>query len=201
MVPKEDRSMWIRKGKRDHLKGVDSPVPTQLVSNEEYIPRRQTQKQKEVEYWTGQIAGEKSKKLGMDRRKFMATPMGLAACFLAANKVWGKVWDVDEAEATEEGAYEAKLPKGEYFVLDVQSHFTNGVPIGLRGDISKMEFFQNMGFKLKEDKEAYSFHNFIKEMFFDSETSWSDLRCGAALVVVVGAVVWAVGEVAGGGAS
>src|SRR5262249_23678167 len=76
-------AMWIRKGKRDHLKGVDSPVPTQLVSNEEYIPRRQTQKQKEVEYWTGQIAEQNSKRLGMDRRKFMTTPMGLAACFLA----------------------------------------------------------------------------------------------------------------------
>jgi uncharacterized protein len=106
----------------------------------------------------------------MDRRKFMATPMGLAACFLASNKVWGKVWDVDEDEAADQGAYEEKLPTGEYFVLDVQSHFTNGMPIGLRADIGKMEFFQNMGFKLKEDKEAYSFHNFIKEMFFDSET-------------------------------
>src|ERR1035441_8433759 len=163
-------SMWIRKGQRDRLKGVDSPVPTQLVSNEEYIPRRQTQKQKEVEYWTGQIADEKSRKLGMDRRKFMATPMGLAACFLASNKVWGKVWDVGEDEAADQGAYEEKLPKGEYFVLDVQSHFTNGMPIGFCGEIGKMEFFQNMGFKLKEDKEAYSFHNFIKEMFFDSET-------------------------------
>src|ERR1019366_5637636 len=70
----------------------------------------------------------------------------------------------------DQGAYEEKLPKGEYFVLDVQSHFTNGMPIGLRGEIGKMEFFQNMGFKLKEDKEAYSFHNFIKEMFFDGET-------------------------------
>ena len=132
--------MWIRKGQRDRLKGVDSPVPTQLVSNEEYIPRPQTQKQKEVEYWTGQIAEEKSRKLGMDRRKFMATPMGLAACFLASNKVWGKVWDVDEDEAADQGAYEEKLPKGEYFVLDVQSHFTNGLPIGLRGDIGKLEF-------------------------------------------------------------
>ena len=27
-----------------------------------------------------------------------------------------------------------------------------------------------MGFQLKEDKEAYSFKNFVKEMFFDSET-------------------------------
>ena len=28
-----------------------------------------------------------------------------------------------------------------------------------------------MGFNLKADAEAYSFHNFIKEIFFDSETS------------------------------
>ena len=38
--------MWIRKGQRDHLKNVDSPIPTQLVSNEELIPRRQTEDQK-----------------------------------------------------------------------------------------------------------------------------------------------------------
>src|ERR1700683_978369 len=105
--------MWIRHGPPHCLKGVDSPVPTQLVSNEEYIPRPQTQKQKEVEYWTGQIAEQNSRKLGMDRRKFMAPPMGLAACFLASNKVWGKVWDVDEEEAADQGAYEEKLPKGE----------------------------------------------------------------------------------------
>jgi predicted TIM-barrel fold metal-dependent hydrolase len=162
--------MWIRKGQRDRLKGVDSPVPTQLVSNEEYIPRRQSGKQKEVEYWIGQIAGEKSKKLGMDRRKFMASSMGLATCFLAANKVWGKVFDVEEAEAAEEAATHEKWPKGDYFVFDVQAHFTNGIPIGLRGEIGKMEFFRNMGFKLGETKDEYSFHNFIKEMFFDSET-------------------------------
>ena len=34
-----------------------------------------------------------------------------------------------------------------------------------------MEFIKNMGFKLKNDAEAYSFPNFVKEMFFDSETS------------------------------
>ena len=83
--------MWIRKGQRDRLKGVDSPVPTQIVSNEEFIPRPQSDKQKQVEHLIGEMAGEKSKKLGMDRRKFMASSMGLATCFLASNKVYGKV--------------------------------------------------------------------------------------------------------------
>jgi len=69
--------MWIRKGTRDHNKGVDSPMPTQVVSNEEFIPRRQTPEQKHVEHLIGEMADEKSKKLGISRRAFMASSMGL----------------------------------------------------------------------------------------------------------------------------
>jgi predicted TIM-barrel fold metal-dependent hydrolase len=92
--------------------------------------------------------------------------MGLATCFLASNKVYGKVWDVDDAEAFEAAATEEKFPKGEYFVMDVQAHFTHGVALRFRS----MEFVKNMGFTLKDDVESYSFPNFVKEMFFDSET-------------------------------
>ncbi len=160
--------MWIRKWQRDRKKGVDSPVPTQLVSNEELIPRRQTPEQKQVEHLIGELAEDRSKKLGMERRAFMASSMGLATCFLASNMVYGKNWDVDEVETYEPEATEEKFPKGEYFIIDVQSHFTNGFAIpGFRD----AEFVKNMGFNLKTDVEAYGFRNFVKEMFFDSETS------------------------------
>jgi predicted TIM-barrel fold metal-dependent hydrolase len=159
--------MWIRKFLRDLRKGVDSPMPTQVVSNEEFIPRRQTPQQKQVEYLISQMAEEKSKKLGIDRRSFMASAMGLATCFLAQNMVFGKCWDVDEVETMEPAAIEEKFPKGEYFIIDVQTHFTNGYAL----DFRNMEFIRNMGFNLKNDAEAYSFRNFVKEIFFDSETS------------------------------
>jgi uncharacterized protein len=158
--------MWIRKSQRDRKKGVDSPMPTQVLSNEEFIPRPQSQKQKQVEYLIGQMAEEKSKKLGMDRRTFMASAMGLATCFLASNKVWGKIWEVDEAETLDHAAYAEHLPKGEYFVMDVQTHFTNGIALNFRTN----EFVKNMGFSLKDDVESYSFSTFLKEIFFDSET-------------------------------
>jgi uncharacterized protein len=158
--------MWIRKNQRDRKKGVDSPMPTQVLSNEEFIPRPQSQKQKQVEYLIGQMAEEKSKKLGMDRRTFMASAMGLATCFLASNKVWGKIWEVDEAETLDHAAYAEHLPKGEYFVMDVQTHFTNGIALNFRSN----EFVKNMGFNLKDDVESYSFSTFLKEIFFDSET-------------------------------
>ena len=103
--------MWIRKALRDLKKGVDSPMPTQVVSNEEFIPRPQTPRQKQVEYLIGSMSDENSKKLGMDRRKFMASSMGLATCFLASNKVYGNYWDVAEAEAFEPDATIEKWPK------------------------------------------------------------------------------------------
>ncbi len=161
--------MWIPKWVRDRKKGVESAIPTQVVSNEEFIPRPQTKEQKQVEYLIGVMSEEKAKKLGMERRAFMASSMGMATCFLANNMVFGtkSAWAVEEAETVEPGAYEAKYPKGEYFVMDVQSHFTNGLAIGFRS----MEFVKNMGFKLDDTAEAYSFPNFVKEMYFDSETS------------------------------
>ena len=158
--------MWIRKFQRDRKKGVDSPMPTQVLSNEEFIPRPQSQKQKEVEFHIGQMAEEKSRKLGMDRRTFMASAMGMATCFLASNKVWGKIWDVTEAETFDPAAYQEKLPKGEFFILDVQTHFTNGIALNFRTN----EFVKNMGFNLKDDVASYSFSQFLKEIFFDSET-------------------------------
>src|SRR5215813_68873 len=139
--------MWIPKWVRDKQKGVDSPVPTQVVSNEEFIPRPQNQRQKQLEHLIGEMGSANAKRLGMDRRAFMASSMGLATCFLAANKVYGKAFDVDEAEAFEPAAVEEKWPKGEYFVMDVQSHFTNGYALKFREN----EFVKNMGFQLKDD--------------------------------------------------
>lgn len=37
----KEKSTWIPKWQRDREKGVDSPMPTQVVSNEEFLPRPQ----------------------------------------------------------------------------------------------------------------------------------------------------------------
>jgi len=159
--------MWIRKALRDMKKGVDSPMPTQAVSNEEFVPRPQSEPQKQVEHLIGELSETRAKKLGMQRRDFMRTSMGLATCFLASNMVYGKCWDVEDAETWETAPYQEKWPKEEYFIIDVQAHFTNGIPLsGFR----TMEFVKNMGFSLKDDAAAYGFQNFVKEMYFDSET-------------------------------
>jgi len=159
--------MWIPKWERDRRKGVDSPIPTQAVSNEEFIPRPQTKNQKHVEYLIGQLAEERAKKLGLDRRTFLRSSMGLATAFLASNMVYGPYWDVNARETLDPAVTEEKFPKGEFFIIDVQTHFTNGFALGFRN----AEFLKNMGFSLVDNREAYAFPNFVKELFFDSETS------------------------------
>ena len=159
--------MWVPKWQRDRDRGVDSPVPTQVVSNEEFIPRAQSEQQRHWEHLIGELAQEKSKKLGMERRDFMRSSMGMATAFLAGNMVFGPYWDVsaEETENVEAGA--EKWPKDEYFIFDVQTHFTDGHSIGSRGS----QFLRNIGLKLDQRKEAYGFQNFVKEIFFDSETT------------------------------
>src|SRR6266852_9243255 len=123
--------MWIPKWVRDRKKGVDSPVPTQVVSNEEFIPRPQNPKQKQVEYLIGVMAEEKAKKLGMDRRSFMSSSMGMATAFLASNMVYGPYWEVSAAETLEPAATEEKWPKGEYFIMDVPDPLHQWLCLGL----------------------------------------------------------------------
>ena len=47
--------MWVSKQERDEKLGVDSPIPTQGVSNEEFIPRPQTEDQKRWELLIGEM--------------------------------------------------------------------------------------------------------------------------------------------------
>ena len=138
--------MWVPKWQRDRDRGVDSPIPTQAVSNEEFLPRPQDADQRKWETLIGSMSEQNAQKLGMSRRDYLRTSMGMATAFLAANMVYGPHWDVDAAEALEEAATAEKFPKGEYFIFDVQTHFTNGIAIGFR----KAEFIRNMGFDLKK---------------------------------------------------
>ena len=163
--------MWIRKGERDRMMGVDSPIPTQVVSNEEFIPRPQTEKQKQVESLIMEWGTRNAKKIGMSRRGYMASSMGLATAFLASNCVYGQdafeVGEDEQFEPRETETVKANGQKGKFFVIDVQAHYSNGIALSFRNS----ETARNMGFSLKDDVESYSFRTFTKEMFLDSETA------------------------------
>src|SRR6266705_4716268 len=77
------------------------PVPTRMVSNGEYMPCPQTEKQKRVEARIKELADSASKKLGMSRRKFLAGTGGLAAASLQMHEVFGRIFNVSPIEMFE----------------------------------------------------------------------------------------------------
>ena len=48
-----------------------SPIPTRMISNGEYMPALQTDKQAQVEARIAELAGSTSKKLSVERRRFL----------------------------------------------------------------------------------------------------------------------------------
>ena len=159
--------MWLRKWQRDRALGVDSPIPTQVLSNEEIWPRPQNATQARWEDRIGELATSNAKRIGMNRRRFLRSPMGLATAFWAANEAHGQsYWDVRREEMFEPAAHTDRWPSGEYFIFDVQAHFTEGYALNFR----QSEFMKSMGFDLDSSPEGYSFSTFFKEMLLDSET-------------------------------
>src|SRR3989442_13201489 len=78
--------------------GFQSPIPTQMISNGEYMPAPQSKQQKHVEERIKELSETASKTLGMDRRRFLASTGGMAAAFLAMNEGFGHFFDVDPIE-------------------------------------------------------------------------------------------------------
>ena len=100
-----------------------SPVPTRMVSNGEYMPHPQTRQQKHVEYRIQELAERTSKKLGISRREFLGGSGGLAAAFMAMNEVYGKkFFKVSEEELFEPAAAHEAGPPDDLFVFDDQTH-------------------------------------------------------------------------------
>ena len=76
-----------------------SPVPTRMVSNGEFNPLPQTQRQRQFEDRLKDLSEASARKLGMDRRQFLLTSCGMAAAFVALNDVFGPIFDVSPAGA------------------------------------------------------------------------------------------------------
>ncbi len=164
---------------------TESPIPTRLVSNEEFPPLPQTPQQREVEQRILLAADALAPRLGLSRRQFLRTSGGMATAFLAMNAVFGRFFSVSDAEAVEiEAAREAAGEPG--FIFDVQLHYVGAAydptdaEAQRKGAVSKPGLMglrkraQRFNPKLAGDSGTLadlSWQNFIKEVFLDSQTS------------------------------
>lgn len=171
MKKKDTRIRWIQKCDR----GPDLPVPTQIVSNEEFVPPAQTEDQVRVEQKLSELADDCSKRLGVSRRDFLRSSGGMAAAFLAMNSVFGDFFEVDAAELFESAATDEKFPK-KPFIFDIHTHH---VETGKVITDPPLLNYRNAGAAWgntdlvgKEHVwEDLYLENYIREMFLDSDTS------------------------------
>jgi predicted TIM-barrel fold metal-dependent hydrolase len=136
-----EEDAWLSDGQLERCdpaenESFQSPVPTRMVSNGEYMPFPQTEKQRHVEFRVKELAEAAAKKLGISRRKFLEGTGGMAASFLAMNEVFGKTFfNVRPEEMFERAAYDEGAPPKNLFVFDDQTHIvrsSTNSPNGLR---------------------------------------------------------------------
>jgi predicted TIM-barrel fold metal-dependent hydrolase len=170
--------MWLNDKQRQEIKPADEaptglPIPTQVVSNGEYMPMPQTRQQREVEGRVLNLAETNGARMGLDRRAFLATSAGLATSFLAMNKVYGNFFSVAQAETMDAGAaLERRSKYADQFIVDVQLHFVRD-DYKWKGILGLGEYAKRWNPVLKKEKisfDTFKFDNFMKEVYFDSDT-------------------------------
>jgi len=169
----------LRRGLRSEV-----PLPTRLVSNEEFAPMPQTPAQQAVEARILADAGRLAPRLGLTRRDFLRTSGGMATSLLAMNAVFGRFFDVLPVEAAEPAAWKTRTGDP-LFILDVQLHYVGAgydpadEEVARRG-VSKQALLglrksaRRLNPTLASDRGTLadlSWANMVKEVFLDSETS------------------------------
>jgi len=184
MTDQNPHAFRIRPGMRRGLRS-EIPLPTQLVSNEEFPPLPQTAAQRAVEDRILAEAGRLAPRLGLSRRDFLRRSGGIATSLLAMNAVFGRFFDVLPVEAADPGAFKERTGDP-FFIFDVQIHYVSAgydpgnVEAGRAGGIPKQALLglrrrsRRLNPKLASDSGTLadlSWENLVKEVFLDSETA------------------------------
>jgi uncharacterized protein len=180
-----DSSDWAARFRR----GVVSPgpIPTQHVSNEEFVPLPQTREQGRVDRALEDLSRQSARRLGMTRRNFLRTSGGMAAALFAMNSVFGRFFEVFGTELFEPAAF-AEQQGAPYFIFDVQTHYVGShydptdAESRRKGAVAKDALLglrrrareSGLNPRLTADRgtlDDLSWETFVKEVFLDSETS------------------------------
>src|ERR1700742_2529080 len=155
-----------------------TPIPTQIVSSDEFYPDPQNERQREVESRMLAMADELGGKQGMDRRRFFQTAAGMAAAFVAMNEVHGPLFDVTRAEAaTPAMAQERANALKDQFIMDMHTHFLRDDTrimnfVAMRTAVGRAGWNKQLA-EREQTIEDLKFNNYKKEMFLDSDTKIS----------------------------
>jgi hypothetical protein len=114
-------------------------------------------------------------RLGLNRREFLKSQMGLAASFLVLNAVFGDFFSVDPDEASEPGAGDQRIePLSRQFIFDVQVHYVHDnypSPGGLLPLWRAADRWSSAAGQEQYTIRDLQFESFYRQIFQDSQTS------------------------------
>ena len=157
-----------------------SPIPTQSVSSDEFMPAPQTAKQREFEARIKEYGATLARRQGLSRRAFFTTAAGMAAAFVAMNDTYGRLYTVSQAEAgTPEMANERARELADQFIMDMHTHFLRDDTrlenfVRARESVGKAGWNPALAGK-PQTLEDLKFANYVKEIFLDSDTKVAGL--------------------------
>lgn len=151
-----------------------TPIPTVMVSSDEYAPLPQSEKQREVQARLMDMAGGLAAHQGLSRRRFFQTASGMTAAFVAMNQSFGNLFDASAAEAAApDMANERATGLRGQFIMDMHTHFLRD-DTRLEGFVRMREGVGQTGWNPQltgpQTIEHLKFDNYFKEVFLDSDT-------------------------------
>src|SRR5476651_2276546 len=152
-----------------------TPVPTQLVSSDEYLPIAQTERQKKVEAHMNALGDDYGRSNGLSRRRFFQTAAGMTTAFVAMNEVYGPLFGASPAEARSVELAQARADGlKDQFIMDVHTHFLRD-DTRLEGFARMREAVGKAGWNKElagkpQTVDDLKYPTWFKEIYLDSDT-------------------------------
>jgi predicted TIM-barrel fold metal-dependent hydrolase len=160
-----------------------APIPTRIVSSDEFLPAAQTPQQREVEARLKDVGATLARRHGMSRRRFFTTAAGMAASYQVMNQVYGELFAVHPAEAAEPELAQARADAlAGQMIFDAHVHFIRDDPSPAIADpnrIGGLMWQRSQVTRLGWNKDLVGrepsiadlkYDNFFKEIYLDSDT-------------------------------
>src|SRR5437879_4840714 len=97
--------MWVRQCDLAAQGEAPPPIPSRIVSNEEFVPPPQSEQQKDYEARLAELSDSAAREQGLSRRAFLRTGCGMAAALMALNQVFGDCYEVAAEEVRDPKAF------------------------------------------------------------------------------------------------
>src|SRR5262245_62542387 len=162
-----------------------TPIPTRLVSSDEYLPIRQTERQRKVEARMNELGDEFGRNNGLSRRRFFQTAAGMTTAFVAMNEVYGPLYGASPAEAKSVDLAQARADGlKDQFIMDVHTHFLRD-DTRLEGFVRGREAVGKAGWNpdlvdKPQTIDDLKYPNWFKEVVLDSDTKVALISGSAA---------------------